>query len=115
MATWSKDPADAGKKYAFSPQPDNYRDFYSNGNTLTNSIALTGGTEKTQVYFSYTNVAAKGIVDNKKYKWRWRQWQGFRLYKQQQIPQVWLRVFLNWVGPTNRIQRFGGINKPYAD
>lgn len=68
VATWSKDPADAGKTYAFSPQPDNYKDFYSNGNTLTNSIALTGGTGKTQVYFSYTNAAAKGIVDNNKLK-----------------------------------------------
>lgn len=68
VAFWSKDPADNGKTYAFSPQPDNYKDFYTNGNNLVNSIALNGGTGKTQVYFSYTNTNARGIVDNNKLK-----------------------------------------------
>lgn len=66
--TWSKDLADAGKTLAYSPQPNNYKDFYSTGSNYVNSIALNGGTGKTQVYFSYTNTAAKGIVDNNKLK-----------------------------------------------
>jgi TonB-linked SusC/RagA family outer membrane protein len=66
--TWSKDPADAGKTLIYSPQPNNYKDFYSTGSNYVNSIALNGGTGKTQVYFSYTNTAAKGIVDNNKLK-----------------------------------------------
>ena len=61
---WGPNPANAGQTYAFSPQPNNYRDFYSTGSQLSNSLAFSGGSEKTQTYFSYTNVGAKGIVDN---------------------------------------------------
>lgn len=64
VATWSVNPADAGKTYAFIAQPSNNRDFYSTGTNLVNTIALNGGAEKTQVYFSYTNTDATGIVDN---------------------------------------------------
>lgn len=67
-ANWSKDPADAGTTIAYAPQPNNYEDFYTNGSNYVNSIALNGGTGKTQVYFSYTNTAAKGIIDNNKLK-----------------------------------------------
>ncbi|MEC5166566.1 TonB-linked SusC/RagA family outer membrane protein [Flavobacterium sp. PL11] len=68
VPTWSVDPADAGKTYAFSAQPNNIKDFYSTGTNLVNTIALSGGIEKTQVYFSYTNTDATGIVDNNKLK-----------------------------------------------
>lgn len=68
VPTWSKDPADAGKTNAYVAHPDNYRDFYSNGTNLTNSIALNAGTEQAQVYFSYTNTDATGIIDNNKLK-----------------------------------------------
>lgn len=67
-ATWSKDPADAGKTIAYTAQPDNYKDFYSNGHNYVNSLALNGGAGKTQVYFSYTNTNARGIIDNNKLK-----------------------------------------------
>lgn len=63
---WGNDPETAGQTYNMTPQPDNYRDFYSTGTQLSNSLAVTGGNNKTQTYFSYTNVAAKGIVDNNK-------------------------------------------------
>lgn len=66
--TWSKDPGDAGKTLSYSAQPNNYKDFYSAGSNYVNSIALNGGTGKTQVYFSYTNTSAKGIIDNNKLK-----------------------------------------------
>jgi TonB-linked SusC/RagA family outer membrane protein len=66
VAWWGPDPDNAGKTYNMTPQPHNYHDFYSTGSQLSNSVAITGGTDKTQTYFSYTNVGAKGIVDNNK-------------------------------------------------
>ncbi len=63
---WGKDPETEGQTYNMTPQPNNYEDFYSTGNQISNSLAITGGNDKTQTYFSYTNVGAKGIVDNNK-------------------------------------------------
>jgi TonB-linked SusC/RagA family outer membrane protein len=68
VATWSRNPADAGKTYAFKAQPDNFKDFYTNGTNFTNSISLNAGSENAQVYFSYTNTDATGIIDNNKLK-----------------------------------------------
>ena len=68
VALWGPDPANAGKTYTTSAQPDNYKDFYSTGNQISNSVAFSGGSDKTQTYFSYTNVGATGIVDNNKLK-----------------------------------------------
>ena len=66
VAYWGPDPANATKTYNMTGQPNNYRDFYSTGSQISNSVAFSGGSEKTQTYFSYTNVGAKGIVDNNK-------------------------------------------------
>jgi len=66
VALWGNDPADVGKTYSFSPQPNNYKDFYSTGKQLSNTLAFSGGNEKTQTYFAYTRVDANGIVDNNK-------------------------------------------------
>ncbi|MES3017686.1 MAG: SusC/RagA family TonB-linked outer membrane protein [Bacteroidota bacterium] len=66
VALWGGDPADATKTYNLTPQPDNYKDFYSVGNQLSNTLSFSGGNEKTQTYFAYTRVDAKGIVDNNK-------------------------------------------------
>ena len=68
VALWGNDPADAGKVYNMTPQPNNYQDFYSTGKQFSNSLAFSGGNEKAQTYFSYTNVNATGIVDNNKMK-----------------------------------------------
>ncbi len=68
VALWGPNPANAGKTYNMAAQPDNYKDFYSTGSQISNSIAFSGGGEKTQTYFSYTNVGATGIVDNNKLK-----------------------------------------------
>ncbi len=38
------------------------KSFFQTGLTTTNSISLTGGTEKAQTYFSYANTSSKGIV-----------------------------------------------------
>ena len=68
VALWGPDPANAGKTYTTSAQPDNYKDFYSTGSQISNSVAFSGGGDKTQTYFSYTNVGATGIIDNNKLK-----------------------------------------------
>ena len=68
VALWGPDPANAGQTYNMTPQPNSYEGFYSTGSQISNSIAFTGGGDQTQTYFSYTNVGAKGIVDNNKLK-----------------------------------------------
>lgn len=66
IPAWGPDPANVGKTYTYSPQPNSYKDFYSTGTSLANSVSLTAGSEKVQTYFSYTNTTAKGIVSNNK-------------------------------------------------
>jgi TonB-linked SusC/RagA family outer membrane protein len=44
--------------------PDNVRNFYNTGNTINNSVNISGGTAKMQGYASYTNNAITGIVPN---------------------------------------------------
>jgi len=66
VALWGNDPADAAKTYSFNPQPNNYKDFYSVGNQLSNTLAFSSGNEKAQTYFAYTRVDATGIIDNNK-------------------------------------------------
>lgn len=64
VALWGGDPADAGKTYSMTPQPNNYKDFYSTGNQLSNTLSFSGGNEKAQTYLAYTRSDAKGIIDN---------------------------------------------------
>ncbi len=51
-----------GQQRTYSPQPDNVRDFFRNGSSFNNYVGISGGNEKTQTYFSYTNNAIQGIV-----------------------------------------------------
>jgi len=48
--------------------PDNVKNFYETGNTITNNIALTGGTETMHFRVSFTNLRQKGMVPNTDYK-----------------------------------------------
>ena len=57
-----------GEIKPFSPQPDNYRDFFRTGSELLNSVALSGGSNTAQTYFSYTNTYSKGIIPNNEFK-----------------------------------------------
>ncbi|MGJ1319951.1 SusC/RagA family TonB-linked outer membrane protein [Sphingobacterium spiritivorum] len=43
---------------------DNVGKFFRTGNNFTNSITLSGGNEKNQTYFSYSNTQAQGITPN---------------------------------------------------
>jgi TonB-linked SusC/RagA family outer membrane protein len=42
-------------------------DWFQTGTNVINSLAISGGTAKTNVYFSYGNVSAKGISPTNKY------------------------------------------------
>ena len=57
-----------GETRTYSPQPDNYKDFFQNGYTLTNSIALDGGGEHNSFRMSYTNLTNRGTVPNNRFQ-----------------------------------------------
>ncbi len=46
---------------------DHVSDFYNTGSTLINSIALSGGNERVQNYFSYSNTTNKGVLPTNKF------------------------------------------------
>jgi TonB-linked SusC/RagA family outer membrane protein len=50
-----------GNVQAFSPQPDNMKDFYQTGHTNSVTVALSGGNEKINSRFSFTNDDVMGI------------------------------------------------------
>ncbi|WP_245898817.1 SusC/RagA family TonB-linked outer membrane protein [Chitinophaga niastensis] len=60
----------AGKTQSWGPQingaPDNLSALFQTGQNFTNSISLSGGTEKMQTYFSYANTSARGIEPGNK-------------------------------------------------
>lgn len=62
VAHWSPDPNRPVTEYAYSPQPDNVRDFFQTGKNFATTLAITTGNEKSQTYFSYTYTDAKGVV-----------------------------------------------------
>jgi TonB-linked SusC/RagA family outer membrane protein len=57
-----------GKSQPLSPQADNFKDFFRTGSEFINSVALSGGGDKSQTYFSYTNTYSNGIMPNNGYK-----------------------------------------------
>lgn len=59
---WSDSPDYKGKQYAFSPQPDNVRDFFNTGYNWSNSVGISTGSEKTQARISLNNDYSTGIV-----------------------------------------------------
>lgn len=50
-----------------SYQKDYINDFFQTGVTATNSVAVTGGNNKSNVYFSYANVSSKGVLPTNTY------------------------------------------------
>lgn len=53
-----------GKQMALEGQPDRIKDFYRTGSSLSNTLAISGGSERMQTYFSYGNTKAEGILRN---------------------------------------------------
>jgi TonB-linked SusC/RagA family outer membrane protein len=60
--TWSVDPKDAGDKYAFLPQPNNIRDIFQTGYSLTNNLSINVGGETSQSLISFTHTGAAAII-----------------------------------------------------
>jgi len=54
-------------KTPWIPHPDNRKDFFDVSQTYTNSLTLNGGTNRTSVRLSYTNVNNKWIIPNTGY------------------------------------------------
>ena len=52
----------------YSNVPDQLQEFFNIGNTLTNSINISGANNGFTYYASYSNTNQKGILDNTKYK-----------------------------------------------
>lgn len=48
--------------------PNKIRNYFNTGNTITNTISIDGGTDKTSARFSFTNVSNKWIIPNTGYK-----------------------------------------------
>src|SRR5690606_9720108 len=60
------------EKESWSSTPGNYAsdyvdDWFQTGTNVINSLAISGGTNKTNVYFSYGNVSARGITPTNTY------------------------------------------------
>ncbi|MEM7369731.1 MAG: SusC/RagA family TonB-linked outer membrane protein [Bacteroidota bacterium] len=53
-----------GMQRPYTAQPDNVRNFFETGSTFINTVALSGGTDKTSVRFSYTNSDIQSILPN---------------------------------------------------
>jgi TonB-linked SusC/RagA family outer membrane protein len=56
------------KAYPFSANPDNFKDIFDTGLTLSNSVAINGGDAKSIFRLSYSNVTQNGVVPNSKLK-----------------------------------------------
>lgn len=53
-----------GEAVPFTPAPDNIRNFFRTGITSINNFAINNSTEDSDLRFSYTNTANRGIVPN---------------------------------------------------
>ncbi len=60
--------AQGTERTLWRPYPNQTREYFNTGQTLTNSISIDGGTDKTTARFSVTNVSNKWIVPNTGYK-----------------------------------------------
>ena len=52
----------------YSAQPNNVKDFFETGSSMVNTLALTAGSEKATVRFSYTNSDLESILPNSNVK-----------------------------------------------
>ncbi|MEP7257124.1 MAG: SusC/RagA family TonB-linked outer membrane protein [Flavitalea sp.] len=68
VETWSIDPKDAGTTVSLTPHPNNYQDYFAVGKTFTNGFSISGGSERIQSFFSYTNISGTGIIENNSFK-----------------------------------------------
>ncbi len=51
-----------GQSDTYSAQPNNIRDFFRTAVSFNNSIGITGGSDRSQTYLSYTNNSLQGTI-----------------------------------------------------
>lgn len=56
-----------GEIRSYSPQPDNWKDFFQKGNTITNALALQGGNGDSHFRLSYVDLRNRGIAPNTRF------------------------------------------------
>jgi TonB-linked SusC/RagA family outer membrane protein len=61
---WSNDPNYSmyGQQYPYSPQPDNFKDYFRKGNSFATNLQVNITNKNSNAAFSYTNTNASGIV-----------------------------------------------------
>jgi TonB-linked SusC/RagA family outer membrane protein len=57
-----------GEERPYDAQPNNIKDYFRTGTSLTNSIALSGGDEKTQARVSLTHLKRENIMPNSNFE-----------------------------------------------
>jgi len=60
----SEYPPTVGETIKWEPYPNNVKEFYETGFTLTNSVAIAGGNDKGNFRVSYNNLKQTGLVPN---------------------------------------------------
>lgn len=60
--------AQGTERTLWRPYPNQTRDYFKKGTTVTNTISIDGGSDKTTARFSFTNVSNKWILPNTGYK-----------------------------------------------
>jgi TonB-linked SusC/RagA family outer membrane protein len=55
-----------GKTTTLDPQPDNVKDLFVTGYNFTNSFSYSAGTDRSTTYFSYSNTATRGVLEDNK-------------------------------------------------
>lgn len=60
--TWSLDPADAGKKYAYLPHPKARENMFRTGSNWATNLVVSAGNEKARTLFTYTFTRGQGIL-----------------------------------------------------
>ncbi|MFA5229201.1 MAG: SusC/RagA family TonB-linked outer membrane protein, partial [Candidatus Paceibacterota bacterium] len=55
-----------GEEIELKAQPNNVKDFFLNGYNLTNTLSYSAGSERSTVYFSYSNTTARGMLKTDK-------------------------------------------------
>ena len=56
-----------GQNVAYVPYPDNVKDLFRTGNVFENSISINGGTEKSSVALTASQLNQTGYVPNSSY------------------------------------------------
>ena len=81
------------------------KDFYKTGVTTNNSVALSGGTDKMNTYFSYGNSHANGMLENNSYNRHTLSFrQALKLYDRLDI-----NVTMNYIQTKTKNRPGGGV------